>query len=95
MDKDAIESLALKLLLKQSKEEQINLLWAAQDELQELGIDPHMHPKRGPHQGVHDLVNAPGLSEVAFLRGVTTEHVLGAEDFRDLLDRLIPANPDR
>lgn len=94
--RDEIEPFALRLLLKETPEEQKRLLWEAQDEMfLAWGIDAHMHPERGPHQGVSDLVNAPGLASVASSQGVTLEHVLGAEDFRDLLDRLIPANPDR
>jgi hypothetical protein len=95
-DLEEIERYALELLLKESADEQRRLLGEADHELLSTwGIDAHIHVDRGPHQGVHDVVYAPGLKDILSLFSVTPEHVLGAEDFRDLLDRLIPANPDR
>lgn len=93
--RDEIAPLALRLLLQETQEEQVRLLKAADRDLRVWGIDAHMHPERGPHQGVSDLVNAPGLALVASTQSVMLENVLNAEDFQDLLDRLIPAMSDR
>lgn len=94
-DMQAIEDLALKLLLAEAPEDRRQLLYWAQDQMQEVwGIDPHVHPERGPHQGVHDLTHAPGLTTVMNARGIIAENVLGAEDFEDLILRLVPGSWD-
>jgi len=97
---DEIESVALRLLRKESKEDQYRLMLEADRQLLQWGIDAHFHPSKedpvgSSFQFVSDLVNAPGLKSVCNSLGVNLENVLEAENFEDLLDRLIPANPDR
>lgn len=92
--REEVEPLALKLLLKETPEDQQRLLAQADHELMAWGIDAHFHLNRGsPNQWVSDLVEAPGLSLVASNMSVSLESVLAAETFRDLLDQLIPAVP--
>ena len=89
---EEIESLALKLLRKEPESDRPGLLRWAANELEKVGLDPHLSTVQNDTQACHDLIGSNmGLPDWMTARDVYLTNLLQAEDFRDLIDRLTPA----
>lgn len=91
----AIEDKALQLLLQEPEDQRKHLLGYADDQLEKVGLNPHLSNEENLNQACHDLFGSnPLLPDWLRARGIGVENVLHAESFVDLVDRLTPGYQD-
>lgn len=94
---EEITSLALVLLRKEPESDRRRLLNWAENEMEKMGLHPHMTRTDNDTQACHDLIRGNvGLLDLLRLRGyVSLENAMEQETFLELIDLLTPASGDR